>query len=129
MSAKRLDPALPQIFVTDFDASCRFYVEKLGFEIGYTYGEPAFYGLVQRGDARLNLRHVDVTPFHDGVRDREALLSAAITVDDVEGLYEELRSRGVPFQQELTRQPWGALDFVARDPDENLIGFARIDSA
>lgn len=129
MVAKRFDPALPQVYVTDFEASCRFYVEELGFEIGYTYGEPAFYGLVQRGDTRLNLRHVDVSPFVEGVRDREALLTAAITVDDVSALFEEYRARGVSFQQELKRQPWGAQDFVVRDPDGNLIEFATFDAS
>lgn len=128
-AARRFDPALPQIFVTDFDESLRFYVETLGFEVGYTYGEPPFYGLVQRGAARVNLRHVDASPFLEGVRDRDALLSAAISVDDATALFAEYQARGVSMQQELARRPWAALDFVVRDPDGNLLGFSTLDDA
>jgi catechol 2,3-dioxygenase-like lactoylglutathione lyase family enzyme len=70
-----------ELYVSDFQRSCDYYVSKLGFVVEFTYGEPPFYGLVKRDRARLCLRLVCEPVFVGDVREREQLLSAAITVD------------------------------------------------
>ncbi len=115
--------AHPQLFVSDVEASCRFFVAKLGFTICFKYGKPAFYALVQRDSACLNLRYV-----HAPVLNREAdsdLLSASIPVANVKALHSEYLSAGAPIEQRLKKQPWGGEDFIVRDPDGNLIHFAQ----
>ena len=42
----------PQINVTDMARALAFYVEKLGFEVALSYGEPPFWAQVARGDGR-----------------------------------------------------------------------------
>ena len=125
--AASLDAAEPCLFVGDFDASIDFLTEKLGFEVVFTYGEPPFYGQVRRDKALLNLRHVDASPFHDDVRERDELLSASIDVGnaaDIQGLFEEFQAAGVDFFRPLKQQPWGARTFIVRDPDGNLLLFS-----
>jgi catechol 2,3-dioxygenase-like lactoylglutathione lyase family enzyme len=109
--------------VTDMDRAVAFYRDVLGFEVVYLYGDPLFYGEVSRGDAAFNLRHVDVSPFAEGVRDAEQLLSVAILTDDAAALFNELDGAGVDFQERLRKKPWDAIEFVVRDPDGNLILF------
>jgi catechol 2,3-dioxygenase-like lactoylglutathione lyase family enzyme len=119
----RLLSASPQVFVSNVDVSCRFYVETLGFTLSFKYGQPAFYALVHRGGARLNLRFV-----HKPVLDRASegdLLSASIAVENVKSLYLEYRAAGAPIPQALKKQPWGLRDFIVRDPDGNLIHFSE----
>jgi catechol 2,3-dioxygenase-like lactoylglutathione lyase family enzyme len=119
--------AEPQLFVVDIKASCDFFTSKLGFAVAFTYGEPPFYAQVRRDGARLNLRHVDRPVIDATVRDREELLSASLTVataEEIEALFAEFRTAGVVFFQTLKRQPWGAKDFIVRDPDGNLLLFA-----
>ena len=123
-SRARLIAAEPQLFVSDIAAACAFFTQKLGFAVAFLYGEPPFYGQVTRGGAALNLRHVDAPVFDREHRAREDLLSAAITVDDVAGLYKEFRFRGVAFHQPLRVEPWGARTFIVADPDGNLLLFA-----
>lgn len=116
--------AHPQLFVSDVEASCRFFVAKLGFTVAFQYGKPIFYALVQRDSACLNLRYV-----HVPVLNREAdidLLSASIPVENVKALYSEYLSVEVPMAQRLKKQPWGAQDFIVRDPDGNLVHFAQL---
>ena len=120
----RLVAAFPQIFVTDMARAVAFYRDQLGFRVVYLHGEPAFYGLVARDGAEVNLRHVDAPVLDPALRDRETLLSANIPVEAVEALHREFEARSVPFAQPLTRQPWGTLDFIVRDPDGNLLCFA-----
>jgi catechol 2,3-dioxygenase-like lactoylglutathione lyase family enzyme len=124
----RLRIAFPQLFVADVQRAADHY-KSLGFQIAYLYGAPPFYGLIARDDVGLNLRCVAPTQFDQSLREREHLLSANIVVDGVKALFLEFRDRGADFAQTLTEQPWGATDFVLRDPDGNLVCFASPASA
>ena len=42
----------PQLFVTDITASCDFYVQKLGFQFAFRYGEPPYYAILRPGLSR-----------------------------------------------------------------------------
>ena len=119
--------AEPQLFVADIKASCDFFAGTLGFAVVFTYGEPPFYAQVGRDGARVNLRCVERTPIDPGLRDREQLLSASLTVataEEIKQLFLEFQNAGVTFFQTLKREPWGARDFIVRDIDGNLLLFA-----
>ena len=120
----KLLAAEPQLFVADIAASCRFYMEKLGFAVAFTYGEPAFYGQVFRDGARLNLRQMDEPAIRPELRAREQLLAATIVLDDAGPLFREFEAAGVRFEQTPKTEPWGAETFVVADPDGNLLLFA-----
>jgi catechol 2,3-dioxygenase-like lactoylglutathione lyase family enzyme len=119
--------AEPELFVTDINASCSFFTDKLGFAVVFTYGEPSFYAQVKRDGARLNLRCVERPVIEPALRDREELLSAAMTLatpDHLKSLFLEFQAAGVDFFQTLKAQPWGARNFIVKDPDGNLLLFA-----
>jgi catechol 2,3-dioxygenase-like lactoylglutathione lyase family enzyme len=120
-----LTAAHPQLFVSDIRAACEFYAQVLGFNVAFVHGDPPFYGQVVRDGIRLNLRYVCEPVFDDELRERESLLSAYIEVAGVEELYAQLAAAGALFHQTLQKQPWGAQDFVVRDPDGNLLCFAE----
>jgi catechol 2,3-dioxygenase-like lactoylglutathione lyase family enzyme len=119
--------AEPQLFVADIKASCDFFTAKLGFAVVFCYGEPPFYGQVKRDGAAFNLRCVERPAIDPDLRDREQLLSAALTVataDEIKQLFLEFQAAGVSFFQTLKREPWGAKNFIIRDVDGNLLLFA-----
>ncbi len=116
-----------QLFVTDIKRSSDFFVQKLGFSIVFTYGEPPFYAQVRREQGLLNLRHVDQPVIDPGLRERESLLSADLGVGTSKGikqLFLEFQAADVDFFQTLRREPWGAQTFIIKDPDGNLVLFA-----
>jgi uncharacterized glyoxalase superfamily protein PhnB len=39
------------------------------------------------------------------------------TADEIKPLFLEFQSAGVAFYQTLKKQPWGAKNFVAKDPE------------
>ncbi len=124
-AAPRLLAAEPMIFVTDMARAVAWYTGRLGFRIAFLYGEPAFYGQVERDGARLNLRHADLPALGPEFRARTAdALSAAVTVEGVEALFLEFRAAGAAFHQLLRKEPWGARTFIVEDPDGNLLHFA-----
>jgi len=119
--------AEPELFVADIKSSCDFFTGKLGFTIAFTYGEPPFYAQVKRDGARLNFKCVDRPVIDPELRDREQLLSAALTVEtaeEIKALFIEFEAAGVAFFQKLKREPWGARNFIIQDPDGNLLLFA-----
>jgi uncharacterized glyoxalase superfamily protein PhnB len=126
-SKARIVSAEPQLLVTDIKRSCKFFQEKLGFSLVFSYGDPPYYAQIRRDAARLNLRCVEGPVIESAVRDREELLSASMTVataDEIKLLFLEFQSAGVAFSQTLKKQPWGARNFIVKDPDGNLLLFA-----
>lgn len=116
--------AHPQIFVTDMGRAVSFYRDRLGFSVGYLYGDPPYYGLIVRDAARINLRHVDRIPMDPDLRNREQLLAATLVVRNAKALFVSYKAAGLPFHQSYREQPWGAHDFIVADPDGNLLHFA-----
>jgi len=119
--------AEPQLFVADIKRSCEFFDEKLGFALIFSYGDPPYYAQVGRDAARINLRRVEEPVIESTVRDHEELLSVSMTVataNEIKLLFLEVQSAGVTFHQRLKKQPWGAKNFVVKDPDGNLLLFA-----
>jgi catechol 2,3-dioxygenase-like lactoylglutathione lyase family enzyme len=116
-----------QLFVRDLKTSTDFFTMKLGFTIDFVYGDPPFYGQVSRDNARLVLRYVDEPVFAGDIREREGLLSAAITLasaDEIKQLFLAWQAADVPIPQVLRKEPWGSKTFIVKDPDGNLILFA-----
>lgn len=117
--------AEPQLFVTDLARSLEFFTATLGFQTQFSYGEPAFYAQVARGQAYLNLRWVK-EPLVDATTARlESFLAASICVESIKELFLEYQQRGVTFRQSLLTESWGARTFIVADPDGNLILFAE----
>jgi Glyoxalase/Bleomycin resistance protein/Dioxygenase superfamily len=100
--------ATPQLFVADLPASCDFFGETLGFTVEFTYGEPPFYGQVARDGARLALRRVD-RPILAGINAAMAaepdMLAAALSVDDVQALYQDSKQTAHCFTRRCAPKP------------------------
>ena len=55
------------------------------------------------------------------------MLAASLTVataGEIKILFLEFQAAGVTFLQTLKRRPWGARNFIVKDPDGNLLLFA-----
>lgn len=106
-----------RIFVRDWPRACAFYGETLGLterfrndEIGwaeYDIGGPCF----------------GVERVRPGDQEGESLvgrfLGVSLKVDDIEGVYESLKAKGVVFTSPPERQAWGGALAHFQDPDGN----------
>lgn len=122
-----LGPAVPCLFVSDIRAACAYFTRKLGFAEDFVHGDPPFYAQIKRDGATLALRMVHDPVFTDGIRAREDLLAAILTLDGTEAIKElflEYQAAGALFHQPLRTEPWGARTFIIQDPDGNLLLFA-----
>ena len=119
------------IYVLDKDQALDFYVNKLGLEKGNDVRQGTYRWLTVRvpGDVTEISLEVPGAPLHDdatAAKLRELITKGAsvglvFNADDVRGLYETLRSRGVTdFTQEPTEHFYGT-DMGLRDPFGNAI--------
>jgi catechol 2,3-dioxygenase-like lactoylglutathione lyase family enzyme len=97
--------------------SVEHYRDVLGFHTVFTYGQPTFYAGVERDDVTTHLQAASETkrqPGHGAVN---------IFVTDVDGLYEELKSRGAKLLKEPKNYAYGMRDFDINDLDGNQLCF------
>jgi len=46
------------------------------------------------------------------------------SADEIKSLFLEFQAAGIAFHQTLKKQPWGARNFIVKDPGGNLLLFA-----
>jgi catechol 2,3-dioxygenase-like lactoylglutathione lyase family enzyme len=128
-----------QVWVHDQDEALAFYTEKLGFELRDDVTVPELGNFrwltvgVPGQEVAIVLMAVPGPPvFDEETRDQiEALVAKGaatglfFSTDDIKATYEELKGRGVEFQQEPTQQPYG-IDAGFRDPSGNQMRVAQL---
>jgi predicted enzyme related to lactoylglutathione lyase len=121
-----------QVWVNDQDEALAFYTEKLGLELrdDITVPEMGNFRWLSVGvpgqDIAITLMAVPGPPVFDEETRQQiiALMSKGaasglfFATDDCRASYEEMKDRGVEFQQEPTEQPYG-IDAGFRDPSGN----------
>jgi catechol 2,3-dioxygenase-like lactoylglutathione lyase family enzyme len=121
------------LWVHDQDEALGFYTDKLGMELrdDVTLPELGDFRWVTVGppaqpDVAIALVAVPGPPVFDN-ETREQIMNlmakgaaggVIFSTDDCQATYEELKGRGVEFQQEPTTQPYG-IDAGFRDPSGN----------
>lgn len=104
------------LVVRDLQRSIEFYRDALGFSVEFTYGEPAWYAGVERGQLQIHLQ-ADHTKRQPG----QSAIYAFI--DDADALFDEFKAKGVDLPQEPKNYPYGMRDFDLLDPDGNQLTF------
>jgi uncharacterized glyoxalase superfamily protein PhnB len=121
--APRLLAARPFVFVQDIRAACAYYVDTLGFELAFDYGNPPFYAEVERDGVRLCVRHTDDPMIDPALAKREDIVVASFEVTDAKALYLEVQKAGAVFSQTLRTEPYGTRSFIVDDPYGNRVLF------
>jgi catechol 2,3-dioxygenase-like lactoylglutathione lyase family enzyme len=130
-----MDLALSQCFVLvhDPEQALTFYRDTLGLELRNDVANEGFRWLTVGASSQPDVAIV-ITNFLAGspadvdaiagLIAKGALPGVHFRTDDLDGLFETVRSAGAEIVQEPTEQFWGTRDFAVRDPSGNLV---RID--
>ena len=92
--------------VSDLAAAIEFYVTKLGFRLGFTWGEPAFFAGVTLGKMEIFLKEDTPAPNAGAV---------VFMVSDADALYEFHRANGVEVVEEIADREYGIRDYAVKD--------------
>ncbi len=108
----------PFLRVPDIDKAIAFFTDTLGFKLGVSWGG---YGFVYRDEIAFRMVQDDLPPRGNG------RYTSYVDVDDVDGLYAELKPKldllpaghvCTPFDAD-----YGQREFTVIGPDGDLIAF------
>jgi len=100
----------------DILAAVDFYTTKLGFKLGFTWGDPATFAGVNLGKVQMFLQKG--TPDPKGC-------SVTFLVGDADQLYEFHRANGVEVAEEIADREYGIRDYAVRDLNGYHLSFGH----
>jgi catechol 2,3-dioxygenase-like lactoylglutathione lyase family enzyme len=109
----RLHPAL---YVSDVPAAVDFYTNKLGFRLGFTWGDPPTIAGVNLGDVQIFLEQGTPNPRGCEVN---------FVIGDADALYEFQRANGVEIETPPGDRLYGLRDYAVRDLHGYVLGFGH----
>jgi catechol 2,3-dioxygenase-like lactoylglutathione lyase family enzyme len=111
--------------VESVEKSIEFYSAKLGLKVEWN-AAPAF-AMIRIGAGTIGLLAL-AEARKEGVEEASALQKRGVhvefTTDDLDGLHEELKGKGVSFHQPPHDEPWER-SMTAFDPDGYSVEFAQ----
>lgn len=102
------DGSIPILNVKNFAASMDYYVNKLGFEKKWDWGNPAAFGCVSRGKVSIFLC--------EGAQGRPGMWMS-IFLHDVDALHEEYKKSGAIIREPPMNFPWEHREMLVEDLD------------
>ena len=118
-------PAVPKVdcdqvhatlVVSDIPTAIEFYTTKLGFKLGFTWGNPPTFGGVMLDRVQIFL--AKGTPNPKGC-------SVQFDVGDADELYEFHRANGVEIAEPISDREYGMRDYMIRDLYGYHLGFGQ----
>jgi catechol 2,3-dioxygenase-like lactoylglutathione lyase family enzyme len=115
-------------FTRKFDETCRFYEEKLCFDLVHSWDRNEH----DKGALfKVGVGLIEVLLFPDDDEHKYAGLDyrspqgafVVVQVWDVDELFAKLKTIGVPFKQEITDQSWGHRSFSVTEPNGLILFF------
>jgi catechol 2,3-dioxygenase-like lactoylglutathione lyase family enzyme len=113
VDCERLHPTLS---VSDVPDAVDFYTNRLGFRLGFTWGDPPTMAGLNLGEVQIFLEQG--TPNPEGC-------AVNFVVGDADELYEFQRANGVETVVPPGDRPYGLRDYVVRDLHGYLLGFGH----
>jgi catechol 2,3-dioxygenase-like lactoylglutathione lyase family enzyme len=111
-----LKAAVPILWVRDLEQALQYYQGTLGFEIGWTFGNPPELASVCRDQVEFHLSKAGEDEFH--------ISRVYVHVDDVDAYYNLIVAAGARATYPLEDRFYGMRDCRIEDPDGNQISFA-----
>lgn len=106
----------PSICVPDVLAAAHYYVESLGFSLGFTWGDPPAIAGVNLGDVQIFLERG--TPSPEGV-------ALYFVVGNADELFEFQRENGATVLAPPADRDYGLRDYRVRDPYGYPVSFGH----
>jgi catechol 2,3-dioxygenase-like lactoylglutathione lyase family enzyme len=112
----KFEAVTPRIPVADVEQALSFYMESLGFQLAWKWGNPPTHASVCRDSISLDL--IASPP------ERRGTAMAYVQLSGVDAYFSELKSRQAD-SSEVGDRPYGMRDFEVVDPDGNRLAFGE----
>jgi predicted enzyme related to lactoylglutathione lyase len=116
----RIKGMSPQFLVADLKRSIEFYTAQLGFKISFCY-EDFYCGIIKEGHS-IHLKSGKPAIEERTNKKNNQHLDITFSVEGVDYLYQDIKSKPVEIIQSLRDMPYGR-EFYISDPDGYVIAF------
>ena len=113
----------PVLFVHDIQETVRFYVDKLGFQVEFLYGDPPVHASVSRGEWTGSMVSIQLSQVPPEREIQAAGYLYIFTDTQLDALCEGYRQQGVEIVSAPIDQPWGRREFTIRDLNGHRLRF------
>ena len=110
--ANRFTSAVPILSVESAAASIDYYVDRLGFTLEWSWGDPVDFAGIMRDEVRIFL-------CQGGQGQSGTWIS--VFIQDVDDLYAEYQDRGATILSPPKNYPWGVREMSVGDPDSHVL--------
>jgi len=110
----------PLFLVADLEISLDFYIQKLGFEIDFTYED--FYAGIAKDGYSIHLKSGKAAIEERVNRRNNEHIDITFSVEGIDELFETIKSLLVIVVQPLREMPYGR-EFYIADPDGYILSF------
>ncbi len=115
MTIHNFSSAVPVIATRNVPETVAYFEKILGFEQQWIWGEPPVYAGMKAGTAMLYVS-LDVE-LASAIHERRLGPDLFLWVNDIDSVYRQHRANGAEIEEELGERPWGARQYVVREPN------------
>lgn len=108
-----------QLRTTDLEASIRFYTERLGFTLGWRYGEG--YAAILADDRMFHLKRVDASDPSIAEVAAHGHFHLYFYTDDLDAV----AARDLPMVEPPHDTPWGMREMIVTDDQGHTLYFGQ----
>ena len=112
----RFEAITPRLPVPDVAMALAFYIDQLGFSLGWKWGDPPTHANACRDSIAIDLIASSAT--------RIGTAMAYVQVVGIDAYFAELKGRGVELS-DLDNRAYGMRDFEIVDPFGNRLAFGE----
>lgn len=108
----KFEKSNPILYSSDIKRSLKYYIEILGFDDCWEWGEPTDFGGVVKDDVEI---------FFCLKNQGNPGTWIAIIVDDVDEYYEQIKLKGAKILAPPVSQEWNMREMYIKDPDDHIL--------
>ena len=111
----------PQLVVANVKTTADYYRDILGFTLIDMVGEPPVYAMVERDGFQIHFAKSDVADIKRNKDFRSISHDLIIWVPEINGFFEEVRSKKANITEGIVQRVYGSREFVIEDIDGHRI--------
>jgi uncharacterized glyoxalase superfamily protein PhnB len=122
-NSSSIHSTVPVVSTNDIEKSLLYYIETLGFEVDFKYGDPVVYAGIKSNEAEIYFS-LDIEMIN-AIKERNINPEIFIWVNNADILFKKHLANGAEIVEPISNRSWGARQYVVKDINGYHLKFAQ----